>query len=61
MEFSKCRLLTYDTIAGRITPITDGTNRPTESNFLIVFLGDVLKNILGVRNYFRTFTVNRVV
>ena len=68
MKPSKCRLLTCDTIAGRITPITDGTNRPTENNlfvilenhFLIVFW-DVLKNILGVRNYFRTFTVNRVV
>ena len=74
MERSKCRLLTYDTIAGTITPITDRTNRPTENNlcslfqkitFLkkdsVRFFWDVLKIISGVHNYFRTFTVNRVV
>ena len=74
MERSKCRLLTYDTIAGTITPITDRTNRPTENNlcslfqkitFLkkdsVRFFWDVLKIISGVHNYFRTLTVNRVV
>ena len=37
MERSKCRLLTYDTIAGTITPITDRTNRPTENNLCSLF------------------------